>query len=73
MAKEIPHNSPEQVRGILDEALTIVRELEIEDELRLPAFTKACDLRAAKQIFYTDADAMAGNVLGARILNERRH
>jgi hypothetical protein len=38
------------VRGYLIEALAIVSELELSDDLRQLAFSKAVDLLAAKQI-----------------------
>lgn len=50
--QEEPHNTPVQVREYLSEALAIVDELELADELRVPAFQKACDLLAAKQIMF---------------------
>jgi hypothetical protein len=48
--QEVPHNTAEQVRDYLAGALTIVDELELTGELRVPAFVKACDLLAAKQV-----------------------
>lgn len=48
--QEIQHNTPEQVLAYLNAALAIVAELELADELREPAFVKAVDLLAAKQI-----------------------
>lgn len=53
--REYPHHSPEQVRGYLIEALAIVSELELDDELRRIAFTKAVDLLSAKQIIMEQA------------------
>lgn len=47
---EFQHNTPEQVQEYLAEALRIVDELELADDLRVPAFVKAVDLVAAKQI-----------------------
>jgi hypothetical protein len=46
------HNTPEQVRGYLDDALAIVAELEPPGDLRALAFGKAIDLLAAKQIVF---------------------
>jgi len=64
---EEPHNTPEQVRGYLDEALTVVRELELDDELRVPAFLKAVDLLAAKQVFFEQPQPLPiGHVLPRR-------
>lgn len=50
--KEEQHNTPQQVRDYLTEALAIVGELEVTDELRVPAFEKACDLLAGKQVTF---------------------
>jgi hypothetical protein len=47
---EYPHHTTEQVRGYLEEACAIVAGLELDDDLRVPAFTKAVELLAAKQI-----------------------
>jgi hypothetical protein len=47
---EIPHNTPAQVREYLREALAVVEELELDDDLKVPAFLKAVDLIAAKQL-----------------------
>jgi hypothetical protein len=49
------HYAPEQVRAHLAEALAIVEELELDDELRGLAFAKAVDLLAAKQMFFEQA------------------
>lgn len=46
------HNTPAQVREYIAGALEIVDELELHDELRVPAFVKACDLLAGKQITF---------------------
>jgi len=45
----------EQVEGILDDALAIVRELEITGALESAAFVKACDLLSASQILVEQA------------------
>lgn len=37
-------------------AFTLVNELELDDELRVPAFKKAVDLLAAKQVTLTQGD-----------------
>lgn len=47
---ERPNNTPEQVREYLTGALAIVAELELTDDLRVPAFQKAADLLASKQV-----------------------
>lgn len=53
--REYPHHTPEQVRGYLIEALAILAELELTDDLRPLAFSKAVDLLAAKQILVEQA------------------
>ncbi len=40
-------HSPEKVQGYLDEARRIVTELELDDELRVPAFQLAVQLLTA--------------------------
>jgi len=47
---EVQHNTADQVREYLQGALDIVHELELDDDLRVPAFQKAVDLLAAKQL-----------------------
>lgn len=47
---EYPHHTPEQLKGYLDDAITILGELDIEPELREAVFTKVVELLAAKQI-----------------------
>jgi len=49
---EHQHNTPEQVKQYLEQALAIVAELELADDLRVPAFEKAVDLCAGKQITF---------------------
>lgn len=44
------HHTDEQVRDVLDKAVTLVDDLGIPAELREAAFVKACDLYAAKNI-----------------------
>lgn len=44
------HNTPEQAHQYLEQALVIVDSLELTDDLRVPAFEKAVDLVAGKQI-----------------------
>jgi hypothetical protein len=47
---EIAHNTPEQVREYLREALAIVAELDPPDDLRPAVFTKAAEYVASKQV-----------------------
>jgi hypothetical protein len=49
---EHQHNTPEQVHHYLEQALVIVADLELADELKVPAFEKAVDLIAGKQIVF---------------------
>lgn len=49
---EHQHNTPEQVKQYLEQALAIVAELELTDDLRRPCFEKAVDLVAGKQITF---------------------
>lgn len=44
------HNTGEQIRDYLREALAVVDELDVPDDLRAVAFSKACDLAAAKAV-----------------------
>lgn len=60
--EEIQHNTAAQVKGYLDEALRVVAELEIDDELKVPAFVKAVDLLAAKQVMMTPTAAAAADL-----------
>lgn len=48
--QEIMNYTREQVVGHFDEALAIITELELDDDLRVPAFLKAVDLLCAKQL-----------------------
>lgn len=48
MMQEVHHNRPEQVEKYLADAAAIVARLELTDELRVPAFTIAVQLLAAK-------------------------
>lgn len=48
------HHERDQIVGYLRDALAIVAELELEDDLKVPAFLKAVDLLAAKQVFFRE-------------------
>lgn len=63
LTRETPHNTPEQVREYLEGALAIIADLELEDDLRVPAFMKAVDLLSAKQIFYEQAGPLPPNMV----------
>jgi hypothetical protein len=47
---EYPHNTLEQVKGYLDDAVTIVAELDPPDDLRTAMFTEAARLLSAKHV-----------------------
>jgi len=57
------HNTAEQIRGYLAAALEVVAELEVPDDLRIAAFTKAVDLAASKSVTVEQV-APIGNSLG---------
>jgi hypothetical protein len=57
-------NTPEQVAGYLQDALDVVRQLELFDDLRPIAFAKAIELIAAKQVV-VDAAQFAPPILTA--------
>lgn len=49
---EARHHTDDEVRGYLETAAGIVAGLELDDDLRVPAFVQAIGLLAAKQIAY---------------------
>lgn len=51
-ASEHQHNTAEQVRQYLGDALATVEALDVPPELREVAFAKAVDLFSSKQIFF---------------------
>lgn len=55
---EYAHNTREQVVEYIGEAAKVVAELELDDDLKVPAFVKAIDLLAAKQITLTQVAPM---------------
>jgi hypothetical protein len=72
LALEYHYNTREQVLGYLDDARAIVAELELDDDLRVPAFLKAADLLSAKNVSLTQADVTPG-VLPAMHIPKERH
>jgi hypothetical protein len=56
--QEYQHNTPEQVRDYLREALAIVDELDPPDELRAALFVQAVGLLSAKQIVFEQMPAL---------------
>jgi len=55
MREDIPHHTPEQVRGYLIAARELVDALEVPADLREVAFGKAVDMLAAKQLILQPA------------------
>ena len=63
---EWQHNTREQVVDYLATAAAIVAELELDGDLKVPAFVKACDLIASKQIIVEQIDPAAIPLLGQK-------
>jgi len=63
---EYPHNEPAQVRAYIEDALDLVAELDPPEDLRVAAFTKACDLLASKQVIL-EQTGIASAPLAARL------
>lgn len=51
-------HTEDQVRTVIADALSIVSEFEIEDDLKVPVFMKAAELLAAKQVFFEQPQAI---------------
>lgn len=66
IAREHPNYTREQVAGHLADALAIVGELELTDELAPIAFAKAVDLLAAKRIELEQAGILGGHLAALR-------
>jgi hypothetical protein len=47
---ELDHNTPEQVREYLADALAVTEELDPPEDLRVALFAKAVDLFSAKSV-----------------------
>lgn len=71
--RELHHNTPEQVTSYLRAALNCVDEAEIPEDLRGPAFVKAVDLIAAKQVMLDQADVQPVGVPAMAIPRGRVH
>lgn len=52
---DYPHHSPGEVEGYLAQAARIVAALELDGDLKVPAFVEAVRLLAAKQIVMEQA------------------
>lgn len=52
----VKHNTPDEVRQAVADAVAIVEELEVPADLREAAFTFAAAQGLAKQMFFTQAD-----------------
>lgn len=68
-------HTPEQVTGIIDEALRIVAEAELDGDLKAVAFEKTCDLLGQRFTFAApqpmiDASAVVAPLM-SRLRNER--
>lgn len=50
--REDPHHTREQIEGYFRDAEAIVADAELGEDLRVPAFLKAVELLAAKQITF---------------------
>jgi hypothetical protein len=53
--QEIPHNTPEQIKGYLDEAYRIVAESPLPEELHAVVLPEIIRLVASKQIVMEQA------------------
>ena len=72
--REIHHHTRNQVESYLSDALQLVNELEMTDDLREACFTKAVDLLSSKQIMFDQTDATPVAVPRMAIpRNERAH
>lgn len=63
---EQQHNTRDQVKTYIETAAAIVAELELDGDLKVPAFEKAVDLCAGKQITFEQIDPNAIPLLGRR-------
>lgn len=63
--QDIYHHTAEEVQGYIDNARTIVAELELDGALESIAFAKAVDLLAAKSVQITQTAAGLGLPLDA--------
>jgi hypothetical protein len=61
------HNTREQVSEYIATALEIVAELEIADDLRVPAFEKAVDMVAGKKIIFEQVMPGGVDLTGVRM------
>jgi hypothetical protein len=61
--QEIPNNTAEQVTDYVRDAVALVELLEVPDDLRVPAFTEAVRLFAAKNVIVEQTPTHLG-ILG---------
>lgn len=61
---EQQHNTRDQVKEYIATAAAIVAELELDGDLKVPAFEKAVDLCAGKQITFEQIAPSAIPMLG---------
>jgi hypothetical protein len=57
---EYQHNKPEQVRDYIQDALTLVAELDPPEDLRVAVFAKAADLYSSKQVLLEQIGMLDG-------------
>jgi len=60
---EEAHHTPAQVAGYIADAAKIVVEAELHPDFQVPAFLKAVELLASKQIFFEQPQVMAGGLM----------
>jgi hypothetical protein len=58
------YNTRDQVRDYIATAAAIVAELELDGDLKVPAFEKAVDLVSGKQITFEQVDPSVLGLLG---------
>lgn len=59
MPRELYHNTEKQVVELLTFAAALVEQLDIPEDLRGIAFSKAIDLKASKQVFIDQAETQS--------------
>lgn len=70
--REIKHNTSDEVRDAISEALASIEICEVPDDLRAAAFQFAAERLISKQVFYHPAD-QAPLVETATAISQVRH